>query len=73
MEESTKKVQKGTKWETTLPVKKSSWKNSSGKNFVGEKYSPGKNFAGEKFRHLPKISSLFPDEFFPDKVWLPLK
>ena len=25
----------------------------------------GKNFPGEKFRHLPKISSLFPDEIFP--------
>ena len=44
-----------------------------GKIFVGEKFrrgkiSPGKNFAREKFRHLPKISSLFPDEVFPDKV-----
>ena len=24
---------------------------------------------GENFRHLAKISSLFPDEFFPDKVY----
>ena len=44
-----------------------------GKNITGEKFrrgkiSPGRNFAGEKFRHLPKISSLFPDEIFPDKV-----
>ena len=56
-------------------------KYSPGKNirrrkiFAGEKYSPGKNirrgkiFAGEKFR-LPKISSLFPDEIFPEKVSL---
>ena len=36
---------------------------SPGKIFVGEKYS-----LGQKFRHLTKISSLFPDEVFPDKV-----
>ena len=32
--------------------------------FIGEK------FVGENVRHLAKISSLFPDEFFPDKVSL---
>ena len=32
------------------------------------KFSPGKIFVGENFRHLTKISSLFPDEVFPDKV-----
>ena len=47
-------AQKGTKWENISP---------------GEKYSPGKNFAGERFRHLPKISSLNPDEIFPDNVY----
>ena len=44
-----------------------------GKSFVGQKFrrgkfSPGKIFVGENFRHLTKISSLFPDEVFPDKV-----
>ena len=27
-----------------------------------------KIFVGENFRHLQKISSLFPDEVFPDRV-----
>ena len=45
-----------------------------GKSFVGEnfrrgKFSSGKIFVGENFRHLTKISSLFPDEVFPDKVY----
>ena len=49
-------------------------KFSPGKIFVGEnfrrgKFSSGKIFVGENFRHLTKISSLFPDEVFPDKVF----
>ena len=43
-----------------------------GKSFVGAKVSSGKIFAGENFRHLTKISSLFPDEVFPDKVHDPI-
>ena len=43
-------------------------KVSSGKIFAGGKFSSGKIFVGENFRHLTKISSLFPDEVFPDKV-----
>ena len=45
-----------------------------GNIFVGETYSSGKHirrgniFVGEKFRQLSKISSIFPDELFPDKV-----
>ena len=42
---------------------------SPGKIFVGAKVSSGKIFVGENFRHLTKISSLFPDEVFPDKVY----
>ena len=34
---------------------------------IGEKFV-GKNYVGKNLRHLAKISSLFPDEFFPDKV-----
>ena len=40
-----------------------------GKIFVGEKYSSRKNFVGEKCCQLSKISSIFHDELFPDKVY----
>ena len=43
-------------------------KYSSGQKFRRGKFSPGKIFVGENFRHLTKISSLFPDEVFPEKV-----
>ena len=37
---------------------------------VGEKYSSRKNFVNcRKFRQLSEISSIFPDEFFPNQVF----
>ena len=38
-------------------------------SFVFESSSLITLFVGENFRHLAKTSSLFPDEFFPDKVF----
>ena len=38
------------------------------KLFVGKKDSSAKNFVGKNFGHLTKISSLFADGVFTDKV-----
>ena len=53
--------------------------NASIKQFTEREYllstleaktSSVKFFVGENFRHLPKISSLFADELFTDKVYI---
>ena len=45
-----------------------------GKNFVTfPRIRRGKNYVGENFSHRTKISSLFPDEFFLDKVCFKIK
>ena len=36
--------------------------------FVRKKYLSGKRFVRENFRHLTKISSIFPGKILPDKV-----
>ena len=35
---------------------------------LGKNIRRGKSYVGENFRHFTKISPLFPDEVFPDKV-----
>ena len=44
-----------------------------GKLFFGKNVSLGKFYIGENFSHLTKISSLFPNELFLDKVCFKIK
>ena len=41
-----------------------------GRNFVGGKFRRQKIFVGKNFRHLLKISSLFPTKFLPIRYFL---